>query len=97
MFLTLSPGHLATIRTKNYIIYNCAPSSDTCPTLQLLLCFYPTAAGTSSDTVTIVGGGLGALVVLLLAYGVIATIVNVVLIHRIRRGKASVDQPVYAG
>lgn len=58
-----------------------------------ILCFYPTAAGTSSDTVTIVGGGLGALVALVLAYGVISTIVIVALIQRIRRGKVSIDQP----
>ena len=45
----------------------------------------------------IVVGVLGSLVVLLLAYGVIATIVNVVLMLRIRRCKVSIDQPVYAG
>ena len=64
--------------------------------MQLLLCFYPTAAGTSSDTVTVVGGVLGGIVALLLAYGVISTVVNVIQMHRIRRCKASVDQPEYA-
>ena len=54
-------------------------------------------AGASSDTVTIVGGVLGALVALLLAYSVVATIVIAVMMHRNRRGKVSIKQHVYAG
>ena len=34
---------------------------------------------------------------LLLAYGVVTTVVIVVLMLRNRRGKVSIDQPVYAG
>ena len=34
---------------------------------------------------------------LLLTYGVVSTIVNVVLMLRILRGKVPLDQPVYAG
>ena len=45
----------------------------------------------------IVGGVLGALVALLLAYGVVATIVIAVMIRRNRRGRVSIDQPVCAG
>ena len=54
-------------------------------------------AGCSSDSVGIVGGVSGALMALLLAYGVVTTIVIVVLMLRIRRGKVPLDQPVYAG
>ena len=54
-------------------------------------------AGCSSDSVGIVGGVSGALVALLLAYGVVTTIVIVVMMHRNRHGRVSINQPVYAG
>ena len=50
----------------------------------------------ASCNVAVVGGVLGALVALLLAYGVVATVVIVVLMLR-SQGKVSIDQPVYAG
>ena len=56
--------------------------------------------GSCSDAncnVAIVGGVLGALVALLLTYGVVATVVIVVQMHRSRRVKVSINQPVYAG
>ena len=69
----------------------------------LHLHFIPTTdpgAGTSSDAscnIAVIGGVLGGLVALLLAYSVVTTIVIVVLMHRNRCGKVSIDQPVYDG